>query len=67
MEDELMTQRQLAAKLKVCLRTLERELATAKDGPPEIRPSPRRILYRSTDVNRWLEARTVRRNQGISQ
>ena len=54
---EYLTDAQLCAHLDVSDRTT---LRWRRDGggPPFIRIGPRRILYRRTDVEAWLAART---------
>ena len=51
--DELLTARELAAELKVSLRTLERWRAQGI-GPVYVRLG-RTVRYRRSDVNAWLE------------
>jgi excisionase family DNA binding protein len=51
--DELLTARELAAELKVSLRTLERWRARGI-GPAYVRLG-RTVRYRRSDVNTWLE------------
>jgi prophage regulatory protein len=54
---EFLTDAQFAALMHVDDRTTLR-WRTVGDGPPFVRVGPRRILYRRTDVDAWLAART---------
>lgn len=58
--DPLLNEKQLAAWLGVSLPSLHR-LRSAGNGPPFVQLSARRIGYRRSAVERWLEARTVTR------
>jgi predicted DNA-binding transcriptional regulator AlpA len=55
--DEFLTDEQLAALIHVDGRTTLR-WRNAGGGPPFVRVGPRRILYRRSDVEAWLDART---------
>lgn len=57
--DEYITDPQLCALLHVEDRTSLR-WRTDGNGPPFIRVGKRRILYRRTDVEAWLAARTYK-------
>ena len=52
----LETTAEVAARLGVKPATLREWRACAK-GPPFIRTSPRRVVYRRSDVDAWLAAR----------
>jgi excisionase family DNA binding protein len=55
--DVFLTDPQLAALLHVDDRTTLRWRNNGS-GPPFVRVGPRRILYRRSDVDAWLAART---------
>lgn len=57
--DPLRTDKELAKQLNsVDVTTLER-WRRLKEGPPFIKVG-RQVRYRQSDIDRWLEARTVR-------
>lgn len=55
--DDLMTEAQLCARLHVTRRTTLR-WRNSGDGPRYIRVGEARILYRTTEVEAWLQRRT---------
>jgi predicted DNA-binding transcriptional regulator AlpA len=59
MTDDLLDQRQAAARLGLpSSRTLEAWRLRGY-GPPFLRLSPRLVRYRASDIDRWLAARLV--------
>ncbi len=58
--DPLLNEKQLAAWLGISLPSLQR-MRSSGSGPRFIQLSRRRIGYRKSAVERWLEARTVSR------
>ena len=58
--DPLLNEKELAAWLGVSLPNLQRHRAGGS-GPPFVQLSQRRIGYRKSAVERWLEARTINR------
>src|SRR5512143_4160356 len=59
MADDLLDQRQAAARLGLpSARTLEAWRLRGY-GPPFLRLSPRLVRYRASDIDRWLAARIV--------
>ena len=59
MADDLLDQRQAAARLGLpSARTLEAWRLRGY-GPPFLRLSPRLVRYRASDIDRWLAARVV--------
>ena len=58
--DQLLNEKQLAAWLGLSLPSLQR-MRSNGSGPHFIRLSERRIGYRKSSVERWLETRTVNR------
>jgi len=54
--DALLSRRELAQVLRLSPRTLERMFLEG-GGPPAIRVSSRRVVYRVGDVRGWLETR----------
>lgn len=57
--DEFLDQKQTAALLHVTTRTLQ-IWGHSDDGPPYVRVGDRRILYRRSDLDAWLAARTFK-------
>lgn len=57
-ESEHLTLTETAEFLRCSPRTLQRLLETG-DGPPVVRLSLRRLIFRVSDVRRWLESRTA--------
>jgi predicted DNA-binding transcriptional regulator AlpA len=55
--NEHLTLVETAKWLRCSPRTLQRLLETG-DGPPVVRLSERRLIFRLADVNRWVEGRT---------
>ena len=53
---EYLRQQELAERLKLSVRSLERWRLEGK-GPKFVRAG-RRVLYRDTDVEEWLQAHT---------
>lgn len=58
-QDPILTEQELSEWLKTSRPTLQRQRA-AGSGPPFIRLSERRIGYRKSSVERWLEERERR-------
>lgn len=58
--DSLMTEKALSTWLGISLPSLQR-LRSNGSGPRFVRLSERRIAYRRTDVEVWLDARTCDR------
>ena len=58
--DQLLNEKQLAAWLGISLPSLQRQRSNGS-GPPFVQLSERRIGYRKSVVERWLEARTINR------
>ena len=58
--DPLLNEKQLAAWLGVSLPNLQRRRSDGS-GPPFVQLSQRRIGYRKSAVERWLETRTINR------
>jgi hypothetical protein len=59
---EYMTFNETALWLRCSARTLQRLLETGV-GPPVIRISERRLIFREADVRNWLEGRTIGRTE----
>ncbi|MBZ9706963.1 hypothetical protein LB543_09550 [Mesorhizobium sp. ESP7-2] len=65
--DLLMTEKALSTWLGISLPSLQR-LRSNGNGPRFVRLSERRIAYRRTDVEHWLDARTCDRiGGGVAQ
>lgn len=58
--DPLLNEKQLAAWLGISLPNLQRRRSDGS-GPPFVQLSARRIGYRKSAVERWLEGRTISR------
>lgn len=58
--DPLLNEKQLAAWLGISLPNLQR-LRSHGGGPSFVQLSERRIAYRKSVVERWLDARTINR------
>jgi predicted DNA-binding transcriptional regulator AlpA len=58
--DPILTERELAEWLSESRPTLQRQRSDGS-GPPFVQLSQRRIGYRKSAVERWLETRTVNR------
>jgi predicted DNA-binding transcriptional regulator AlpA len=58
--DQLLNEKQLAAWLGISLPSLQRQRSNGS-GPPFVQLSERRIGYRKSVVERWLEERTINR------
>jgi predicted DNA-binding transcriptional regulator AlpA len=56
-ETEHLTLTETAEWLRCSTRTLQRLLETG-EGPPVIRLSQRRLIFRLSDVRQWVEGRT---------
>jgi predicted DNA-binding transcriptional regulator AlpA len=56
--DPLLNEKQLAAWLGISLPNLQRRRSDGS-GPPFVQLSERRIAYRKSAVERWLDARTI--------
>lgn len=52
--DDRLTEAEAAARVGVCIRTLQRYRATST-GPEWSRIGPRRIRYMRQDVDAWLQ------------
>jgi hypothetical protein len=61
----LLTQRDAAVALRCSTRTLERLRLTGR-GPRYIKTT-RRVLYRESDLDAWLTARSVRSTSEASE
>jgi predicted DNA-binding transcriptional regulator AlpA len=59
-QHRLLTEKELSGWLGVSLPTLQR-LRSRGGGPRFVRISLRRVGYRTTDVEAWLEERTAER------
>jgi len=58
--EPLLNEKQLAAWLGISLPNLQRRRSDGS-GPPFVQLSQRRIGYRKSVVERWLETRTINR------
>ena len=58
--DQLLNEKQVATWLGISLPSLQRQRSNGS-GPPFVQLSERRIGYRKSAVERWLEARTINR------
>jgi len=58
--DQLLNEKQVAIWLGISLPSLQRQRSNGS-GPQFVQLSERRIGYRKSAVERWLEARTVNR------
>ena len=58
--DQLLNEKQVAAWLGISLPSLQRQRSNGS-GPQFVQLSERRIGYRKSAVERWLEARTINR------
>jgi predicted DNA-binding transcriptional regulator AlpA len=58
--DPILNEKQLAAWLGISVPNVQRHRADGT-GPPFVQLSERRIGYRKSAVERWLEARTINR------
>jgi len=56
----ILSERELAAWLGISLPSVQRMRSNGR-GPQFVQLSERRIGYRKSDVERWLEARTIDR------
>jgi predicted DNA-binding transcriptional regulator AlpA len=61
--DPILSERELAEWLNESRPTLQRQRSEGS-GPPFVQLSKRRIGYRKSAVERWLESRTVNRING---
>jgi predicted DNA-binding transcriptional regulator AlpA len=52
-----LTEREFSERFKIPARTVQRWRSTG-DGPPFVRFGPRRIAYRTSDVECWAASRT---------
>ncbi len=64
--EPLLNEKELAAWLGVSLPSLQR-MRSSGSGPRFIQLSQRRIGYRKSAVERWLEARSIDRVGAINQ
>lgn len=58
--DLLLNEKQLAVWLGISLPSLQRQRSDGS-GPPFVQLSERRIGYRKSAVERWLDTRTINR------
>lgn len=58
--DQLLNEKQVATWLGISLPSLQRQRSNG-NGPQFVQLSERRIGYRKSSVERWLEARTINR------
>jgi len=58
--DQLLNEKQVATWLGISLPSLQRQRSNGS-GPQFVQLSERRIGYRKSAVERWLEARTINR------
>ena len=58
-ETEYMTEGQYCALVHINPKTAQRQRLNG-DGPPWVRASKSRVLYRRSDVNTWLADRTYK-------
>jgi predicted DNA-binding transcriptional regulator AlpA len=63
--DQLLNEKQLAVWLGISLPSLQR-MRSVGTGPPFVQLSRRRIGYKKSSVERWLEARTITRVGGLA-
>jgi predicted DNA-binding transcriptional regulator AlpA len=63
---ENLTLAETADWLRCSSRTLQRLLETG-EGPPVVRLSERRLIFRLADVRRWVEQRTSRKDSSSSR
>ena len=57
MEDVYLTEQQFSEHYQVPRRTAQRWRSTG-EGPAFVRLGQRRVLYRLTDIEKWLASRT---------
>jgi predicted DNA-binding transcriptional regulator AlpA len=62
--DPILNEEELAKWLDVSRPTLQRQRSDG-GGPPFVQLSARRIGYRKSRVEQWLEARTIERVGGL--
>lgn len=62
--DPILNEEELAEWLDISRPTLQRQRSDG-GGPPFIQLSARRIGYRKSAVEQWLEARTIQRVGGL--
>ena len=58
-QDEYLTVDQYCALVRIVPKTAQRQRLNG-DGPPWVRASQTRVLYRRSDVDAWLASRTFR-------
>jgi predicted DNA-binding transcriptional regulator AlpA len=58
--DQLLNEKQLASWLGISLPSLQR-MRSDGSGPPFVQLSQRRIGYKKSSIEDWLQARTIRR------
>ncbi len=63
---EHLTLAETADWLRCSSRTLQRLLETG-EGPPVVRLSERRLIFRLADVRQWVEQRTSRKDASPSR
>jgi predicted DNA-binding transcriptional regulator AlpA len=63
---EHLTLAETADWLRCSSRTLQRLLETG-EGPPVVRLSERRLIFRLADVRQWVEQRTSRKDSSPSR
>jgi predicted DNA-binding transcriptional regulator AlpA len=59
-DDPILTEKEVAAWLGLSIPSLQR-MRSDGSGPPFVQLSQRRIGYRNSAVERWLEERTITR------
>lgn len=62
--DPILSEEELAEWLDISRPTLQRQRSDG-GGPPFVQLSTRRIGYRKSAVEQWLEARTIERVGGL--
>ena len=62
--DPILSEEELAKWLETSRPTLQRQRSNGS-GPPFVQLSERRIGYRKSAVERWLEARTINQVGGL--
>jgi predicted DNA-binding transcriptional regulator AlpA len=64
--DPILNEEELAQWLDISRPTLQRQRSDG-GGPPFVQLSARRIGYRKSAVEQWLEARTIKRDGALAE